>query len=171
MDGIKLTGEWNENTSWEFYLSDQLPDATQCAAVYCLAILNNGQQIVLTQNYRGWEMPGGHVEPGETIEQALTRECLEEAGFAVANYSLYGIQKVSSKNPVPNNHHGGNYPLVAYCPFFIVETDLPLRAPTGPKEEILGYRAYTLQEIYKLHINHEPFIQIGMDAYLLRARS
>ncbi len=32
----------------------------------------------------GWELPGGKVDPGESDEEALVRECAEELGVRVA---------------------------------------------------------------------------------------
>ena len=31
----------------------------------------------------GWEMPGGHIQKGESLEEAAKREFLEEAGYEI----------------------------------------------------------------------------------------
>lgn len=49
------------------------------------AILRDGEgRILLVQNMDGrWQLPGGAVDPDESPEDALRRECLEEANAVV----------------------------------------------------------------------------------------
>ena len=44
-----------------------------------------------------WEFPGGQVEEGETLTQAIEREVLEETGITVIPKSLIGVYSNTKK--------------------------------------------------------------------------
>ena len=50
---------------------------------YAIAFKDDRFLMVWHKGRNGWEMPGGHVEEGETSEQAAAREFLEEAGYEI----------------------------------------------------------------------------------------
>ena len=55
-------------------------------------ILNQDKDILLIKGpRRGWELPGGLVEIGEKITDALIREVLEETGVVINNISYRGL--------------------------------------------------------------------------------
>lgn len=58
------------------------------------AIVQDAQGRVLLHRRRvggGWAPPSGHVEPGESLQQALRREILEETGLAIRDSKLVGV--------------------------------------------------------------------------------
>lgn len=51
---------------------------------YAVVFDRDGRFLMVWHPRRnGWEMPGGHVEDGETSAEAAARESLEESGFAI----------------------------------------------------------------------------------------
>jgi 8-oxo-dGTP diphosphatase len=50
-----------------------------------------GRVLLVRPHGRGWEMPGGRVEPGEDVVQAAVREVDEETGCRVEVEALLGI--------------------------------------------------------------------------------
>jgi 8-oxo-dGTP diphosphatase len=48
--------------------------------VYCICYIGDRFLMVYNPNRKGWEMPGGRIEPNELAEQAAVREVREECG-------------------------------------------------------------------------------------------
>ena len=63
--------------------------------VLCLA--EDGDRILLQnrvkEDWQGYTLPGGHVEPGESFVDAVVREMKEETGLTVVRPRLVGIKQ------------------------------------------------------------------------------
>lgn len=62
-------------------------------------VLNDKNEILLIKGpQRGWEMPGGVVEEGESIAQAAIRETKEESGVDIEIIRFCGIYQNVKKS-------------------------------------------------------------------------
>ena len=64
-------------------------------AVVCL--LEDGGRALLQnrkkEDWHGWALPGGHVEPGESFVDAVIREMQEETGLTIRHPRLVGVKQ------------------------------------------------------------------------------
>jgi len=106
---------------------------THLVSVAGLVTNDQGQILLVKSPWRGWEYPGGLIEPGETFQQALHREIREESGVEVEITGFVGICKNVGKD--------------------IVNIDFTCRYVAGeltPSEESTEVRWATPEEAFEL---------------------
>ncbi|MEO0473388.1 MAG: NUDIX domain-containing protein [Bacteroidota bacterium] len=52
-----------------------------------------------------WDLFGGHVEAGETVEEALVREVKEELDLDISDYQFFRRYQVTTEEAHPNVKH------------------------------------------------------------------
>lgn len=62
-------------------------------SVAALVTNNDGKILLVNSPWRGWEYPGGLIEPGETFQDALRREVREESGVEIRITGFVGVCK------------------------------------------------------------------------------
>ena len=63
--------------------------------VLCL-VHRDGRYLLqdrVKEDWRGYTLPGGHIEPGESIVDAVIREMKEESGLTVLHPRLCGVKQ------------------------------------------------------------------------------
>ena len=62
-------------------------------SVAALVMNDAGKILLVNSPWRGWEYPGGLIEPGETFQEAFRREVREEAGVEIEILGFVGLCK------------------------------------------------------------------------------
>jgi 8-oxo-dGTP diphosphatase len=85
-------------------MSDVLTAAARSAQfrVAVSALIFDGERILLAQrrDIDWWNLPGGGMEAGETVEEAVCREVEEETGLLVSIERLVGVYSKPQKQEV-----------------------------------------------------------------------
>jgi 8-oxo-dGTP diphosphatase len=98
------------NISWlpqpnegSIVLSSQLPPCEMIATALVLAF---DEDRLLQTNLvaRGWDIVGGHIELGESPEEAARREAYEEASARLGQLHLLGYQRLRLLGPRPGSY-------------------------------------------------------------------
>ncbi|WP_163548348.1 NUDIX domain-containing protein [Candidatus Frankia nodulisporulans] len=74
------------------------------ADVIALAVHDGTLHVLLIRRRRDpfagmWAFPGGHVDPGETVDAAARRELAEETGMTVGDLTPVGVYTAPGRDP------------------------------------------------------------------------
>lgn len=126
-------------------------------AVVVIAV-RDGRVLLADIADRGWCVPSGRVEQGESIEEAARRETFEESGATLGPLTLLGqyvLAREHDSTPVS-------------VPTFLA--DVTSVAPLNGLTESLGVRWAEFDEIPQLYYRWDPLIE-SVIRYALGSRS
>lgn len=119
-------------------------------------IINSDNEIMLGYSNKTYQFPGGHLENGETLEEALLREIKEETGIELKNISIKPFQKIThySKNYYNSSKNRQND-----IYYFIIKTDEKFNMENSNLDEGERLGNYTVK-----YIKLDEFEQILTDS-------
>lgn len=136
---------WNDGAVEVDFIIGRPPEDTPISASGAFTFIEPSQ-LVLTKNQRGWDLPGGHVEEGETVLEALHREIEEEIeGRIVAEPIMLGYRLARELRPHAKSH---KYPKVCALPLYLTFVTIDTEAVFKPRLEV--------EDRMTLHIDHLP---------------
>ena len=116
-NGVKpICVDWSGNyVKLTWHPRMKITKSTIVTSVHAICFKDGNVLLAHIKN-RGFNYPGGHINPGEKIEEALCREVYEE-GYVKGNNQYIGAIEVShEENPLFDPK--GKYPLIAYQAFY-----------------------------------------------------
>ena len=83
---------------------------TEICELTVLCLLKDGDKYLLQnrvkKDWQGYTLPGGHIEPSESIVDAVIREMKEETGLTVHDPRLCGVKQFPLDH---KSYSGGRY--------------------------------------------------------------
>ncbi len=116
--GCRFMGEYSDevNEKSRYYMitraewEKKKSKRTETAELTVLCLVHDGENILLqdrvSSDWKGYTLPGGHIEQGESVVDAVIREIREETGLTINDPSLCGIKQFPLKD---GDYSNGRY--------------------------------------------------------------
>jgi len=117
-----------------------------------VAILHQDQFLLAHIAGRGYCIPSGHIEPGETPEEAARREAYEEAGAQIKNLQVMGYYRMRPAGITAPKSESLSYAILYLAEPVSLE-------PLPPGSESKGVRWADLETLPGLYYQWSPLME------------
>lgn len=147
MDNVFQVSYWGDDASTQvrFTPLSQVPDEpiTSCFVV----AVTTDQRIAIARPKRGWGLPGGHIETGESPEDCVRREANEECGIILGELTVIGGWFAEK---IKETEHNAKYPNNAYQLLYLARIET-ISDDYTPQYEILERKFIPIEDFPKYH--------------------
>ena len=150
----------DSSTRFRFTLLTEVPPGT-VTSCFVVAITPNGH-IAISRPERGWGLPGGHVEAGESPEDCVRREANEECGITLGKLTVIGGWLAEK---VKETEYNAKYPKRAYQLMYLAQIEV-ISDNYTPQHEILERKFIPIEDFPKYHHSFDSYESIYN--YILR---
>ncbi|SDI58734.1 NUDIX hydrolase [Nonomuraea jiangxiensis] len=130
----------------DLILSPTLPPVDQITSAFAFVSDETGRTLLtcIDREGRGWDIPGGHLEPGETPPEAAARELYEETGLRLtsSDLSVFAWERIELHEPPPADYR---YAALTYMVMFrarLPRPGAPTRPPAGSESTHAEWLSY-----------------------------
>lgn len=146
---------WGDDgsTRAQFQPCEIIPDVSLVTS--CMVCVVHKNKILLAKPPRGWGLPGGRMEPGESPEDCARREVYEEASIDLGRLRLIGAWHIKKIFP---SKYNDRYPEQAYQLLYLA--DIKQVKDFAPSHESLAREFVGFDEVRDYHHDFDNFAEI-----------
>lgn len=146
---------WGEDKSTKAQFSPIKGTSMYDTVTSCMVFVCQDEKVLLSKPPRGWGLPGGHLEKGETLEECCCREVYEETAVRIKDLKLIGAWKVEK---IFDSKYNKPYPEVAYQLLFIANVAKRSRFTSdyeSSERQFIGF-----DDIKNYHHDYDSFAEV-----------